>query len=231
MLESEQRYEAPMPAQVKFWNRWNAEYRETELHTVSIEQSITVSSWLKRLERTDLNIIDIGCGTGWLSETLIQFGDVTGTDLSDQVLERAAHRVPSARFISGDFMRLELDSQSYDVAVSLEVLSHVADQAAFLNKIADILCNDGYLMLATQNRPALEKSHIPPPAKGQIRRWVDRNELLTLLNERFEVIEMFSITPIFYRGWRRFLNSRKLRYLLAAVGLSTINRLITFGAS
>jgi hypothetical protein len=81
-------------------------------------------------------------------------------------------------------------------------------------------------MLATQNRPALEQNDIPPPAEGQIRQWVDRDELLTLLSERFEVIEMFSITPQFNCGWLRYLNSRKLHSLLAALGLSAINRFI-----
>ena len=225
MLKSEQRFDAPKPMQVEFWNRWNP-IRETQVETVSLEQSSVVSSWLHRLARTDLDIIDIGCGAGWMCQELTRFGRVTGTDLSDQVLERAALRVPSVKFIAGDFGALSFEPKSYDVAVSLEVLSHVADQAAFLSKIADTLRNDGLLMLATQNRPALEQNDIPPPAEGQIRRWVDRDELLALLGKRFEVIEIFSITPQFNRGWRRYLNYRRLRSLLAALGLGEINRFI-----
>ena len=225
MLKSEQRFDAPKPMQVEFWNRWNP-IRETQVETVSLEQSSVVSAWLQRLARTDLDIIDIGCGAGWMCQELTRFGRVTGTDLSDQVLERAALRVPSVKFIAGDFAALSFEPKSYDVAVSLEVLSHVADQAAFLGKIADTLRNDGFLMLATQNRPALEQNDIPPPAQGQIRRWVDRDELLALLGKRFEVIEIFSITPQFNRGWRRYLNYRRLRFLLAALGLGEINRFI-----
>jgi 2-polyprenyl-3-methyl-5-hydroxy-6-metoxy-1,4-benzoquinol methylase len=126
-------------------------------------------------------------------------------------------------------MALDFASKSYDVAISLEVLSHVANQAAFLGKIADILRNRSYLMLGTQNRPALERNDIPQPAQGQIRQWVDRHELASLLSYRFEVIEMLSITPQFDSGWLRYLNSRKLRSLLSGIGLNPINKLIKGG--
>ena len=225
MIRSEQKHDAPMLEQVAFWNNWNP-CRETQIDTVSIEQSVVASSWLERLSRTDLDIIDVGCGAGWMCEKLVQFGQVTGTDLSDEVLKRAATRVPSARFVAGDFMSLAFAPMSYDVAVSFEVLSHVAIQRAFLHKIADTLRNDGYLMLATQNRPALERNDIPPPAEGQIRRWLDRHELSALLNDRFEVIEMFSITPQFNSGFLRYLNSRRLHAFCAGIGFSAVNRYI-----
>jgi 2-polyprenyl-3-methyl-5-hydroxy-6-metoxy-1,4-benzoquinol methylase len=226
MLKSEQRFDALMPAQVEHWNRWNAETREKEVGIVSIEQANVVLSWLRGLGRSDLNIIEVGCGAGWLCADLSRFGRVTGTDLAEQVLARAAQRVVSANFIAGDFMTLDLDAESYDVAVSLEVLAHVGDQAAFLSKIADILRPNGYLMLATQNRPALERNDVPPPAAGQIRRWVNRDELSVLLGERFEIIEMFSITPRFNVGWLRYLNSGKLNSAFAALRLASINALI-----
>jgi len=225
MHKSEQRYDAPMSEQVDFWNSWNR-CRETQRGEVSLEQSKVVSSWLERLARTDLNIIDVGCGAGWMCENLVRFGHVTGTDLSDEVLKRAAMRVPSAKFISGDFMAMDFEPMSYDVAVSLEVLSHVNNQAAYLNKISDILRSGGYLMLATQNRPALERNDIPAAAEGQIRRWVDRHELSELLNDRFEVIEMFSITPQFNSGYLRYLNSSKLGSLFASIGLDAVNKFV-----
>jgi SAM-dependent methyltransferase len=108
---------------------------------------------------------DVGCGAGWLCSRLTPFGSVTGTDLSDAVLARAAQRVPQAKFIAGDFMALDLGSD-YDVAISLEVLPHVADQPAFLAKIAGLLKPGGYLMLATQNKPALLRNDIPAPKPG-----------------------------------------------------------------
>ncbi|WP_206035695.1 bifunctional 2-polyprenyl-6-hydroxyphenol methylase/3-demethylubiquinol 3-O-methyltransferase UbiG [Roseomonas sp. HF4] len=112
---------------------------------------------------------------------MLPFGRVTAADLSDQVLARAARRVPRARFVAGDFMTLEFGEAAYDVAGSLEVLAHVANQQAFLGRIARLLRPGGHLLLATQNRPILELNRIPLPAPGQLRKWMDRRELRQLL--------------------------------------------------
>jgi len=222
MLKSQQRYDAPLPAQVAFWNEWIKESREQVVGQVSMDQALVISSWLQNLKRTNLNIVDVGCGAGWLCQQLMRYGQVTGTDLADEVIARAAQRLPSARFLAGDFMTLDFGSEQFDVATCLEVLSHVADQHAFLSKIADILKPGGYLMLATQNRPALERNDILPPGPGQIRRWVDRHELSSLLTERFDIHGLRSVTPQFNRGYLRYLNSNRLRSVLSTAGLGAV---------
>jgi 2-polyprenyl-3-methyl-5-hydroxy-6-metoxy-1,4-benzoquinol methylase len=224
VLNSEQRCEAAIPAQVDFWNTWNAEAREAAIDEVSIDQSQTVRNWLRKLGRTDLDIIDVGCGAGWMCGHLLPFGNVTGVDLSDEVLGRAAKRLPTVKFVPGDFMSLSFPEEAFDVAVSLEVLSHVSDQPAFVKKLASILRPGGQLMLATQNRPQLERNDVPPPAPGQIRQWVDRDELSALLSKDFVVQEIFSITPKFNRGFLRYVNSGKLNRAISAAGLGIVSR-------
>src|SRR5262245_2014932 len=125
--------QTPIAVQQAFWNEWNTTAREATISEVALEQADVIVSWFERIGRSDLEIIEVGCGTGWLCPRLTRFGHVTGTDLSDQVLVRAAQRVPEAQFVAGDFMALDFGLARYDVAVSLEVLSHVADQRAFLH--------------------------------------------------------------------------------------------------
>jgi SAM-dependent methyltransferase len=180
-----------------------------------IRQAQVVSNWLSELGNRDLDIIDVGCGAGWFCPELVQFGRVTATDLSDKVLERAKRRVPAAKFVAGDFMILDFGVEAFDVAVSLEVLAHVPDQAAFLSKISSLLRPGGYLMLATQNRDVLERyNDVPPPKPGQLRRWVNSRELLELLSPEFEVLELFTVTPLANRGFMRLVNSYKLNQLI-----------------
>jgi len=121
-----------MALQRSFWNQWNASTREHTFQDVSQRQTEVVCGWLEGLHRNDLDIIDAGCGTGWLCPKLLSFGHVTGTDLSDEVLARAQQREPSVKYIAGDFFALDLEEASFDVVVTLELLSHVADQAALL---------------------------------------------------------------------------------------------------
>jgi 2-polyprenyl-3-methyl-5-hydroxy-6-metoxy-1,4-benzoquinol methylase len=209
-----------MEAQQRFWNQWNADAREHQLQTVSTDQADVVTGWLRRLGKRDLDILDAGCGTGWLCQKLLPFGRVTATDLSDDVLDRARQRIPEAAFVAGDFMALDFGSAAFDVVSTLEVLSHVADQPAFIAKLARHLRPGGHLMLATQNRPVLERyNRIPPPGPGQLRRWVDKHELRRLLAREFEVLELFSITPKANRGMMRIINSRTFnRPIRALVG-------------
>jgi SAM-dependent methyltransferase len=201
-----------------FWNQWNAKTRAIELNEVSRRQGEIVGKWLKDLSRTDLHIIEVGCGAAWLTPSLTSFGTVTGTDLSDELLAKAQARHPNIRFVAGDFMALDFGRDAFDVAVSLEVLSHVADLQAFITKIASLLRPGGYLMLATQNRPVLERyNRVPPPSRGQLRRWVDAEELNQLLRSHFDVLELYSVTPQADHGLMRIAASHKVNAAVSAL--------------
>ena len=226
MLNADQLRDAPLNAQIDFWNLWNAEGREGGIAQVSVDQRDAVLRWLERMGRRDLKILEVGCGAGWLCASLRAYGSLTATDLSNQVLQRAAKRLPDVRFIAGDFMSLDFDSSGYDVIVSLEVLAHVADQPAFIRKISSLLRPGGYLMLATQNRPQLERNDIPNPRPGQIRQWVDRFDLAQLIGAELEVRSLFSKTPQCNRGVLRVLNAVKLHHAMATVGLGQVGRAV-----
>ncbi|MBX9746843.1 MAG: methyltransferase domain-containing protein, partial [Hyphomonadaceae bacterium] len=131
-------------------------------------------------------------------------------------------------------MTLEFEPAAYDVVISLEVLSHVADQRLFLRKLASLTASGGSLMLATQNRPVLQNFNtVDPLQPGQLRRWVDRHELETLIAEaEFEVRDIQPISPRANRlplsliaGHRarrvlRALSGRHAERLLARMGLA-----------
>ena len=145
----------------EFWNTWNATNREGAQGAVSHRQAEVVRGWL--VGRSELSILDAGCGSGWLCEQITSFGAVVGTDLADEVIARAQERVPTARFVRGDIMSVDV-GHDFDVVVSLEVLSHVADQVAFLRRLHDWLRPGGQLMLATQNKPVLARFNRIPPS-------------------------------------------------------------------
>jgi SAM-dependent methyltransferase len=108
----------------------------------------------------------------------------------------------------------------FDVVVTLEMLSHVLDQRAFIGKLASHLRPGGHLMLATQNRFVLQYlNRRPPPEPGQLRRWVNGRELRDLLEPEFEVSELFSVTPRIARETMVWLRSlRPPNPVSAAVG-------------
>ena len=204
-----------------FWNKWNVSREETR-GRVSTEQREIILRWLDQIGRRNLDIIEVGCGAGWLCADLVKHGRVVGTDLSDDVLARAAQRLPEAEFIAGDFLALDFGDRQFDVVVTLETLTHVPDHPGFMRKCARLLKPQGVLMMATQNKTALEKNNIPTPERGQYRRWVNHRELTDLMRDDFEVDEIFSITPKFNRGPLKIVNSERVHRLLRAIGLGAL---------
>jgi hypothetical protein len=80
--------------QRRFWNQRNAENHVTHLHEVSRRQGEIVGKWLKDLGRTDLQIIELGCGAAWFTPSPASLGSVTGTDLSDELLGKGSGSSP-----------------------------------------------------------------------------------------------------------------------------------------
>lgn len=217
----------PVADQVRYWSGWNAASREGKLRDTAARQGYEVEAIVSSLGRTDLAILDVGCGTGWLAERLANCGSVTGTDLAESVIERARVRAPHVQFLSGDFFQLQLPTAAFDVVATLEVLAHVADQEAFIGRLSSLLKPDGLLILTTQNRPILERwSSVGAPGKGQIRHWVDARELRTLLSRHLENVKITSLLPVGDQGFLRVVNSVKLNELLSKlVSRKAIERL------
>jgi 2-polyprenyl-3-methyl-5-hydroxy-6-metoxy-1,4-benzoquinol methylase len=110
---------------------------------------------------------------------------------------------------------VQLPQGAFDVVVCLEVLSHVADQSAFITRVARLLRPGGLFMLATQNGPVLNRaSTIGLPEPGQIRRWVSPSDLRSLLRPFFSILELTSVVPYGDQGFLRVVNSVKLNRML-----------------
>src|SRR4029079_7212619 len=76
--------------------------------------------------------LDVGCGTGALSQTIIasaQPGGVAGVDPSEGFLAFARTRVAQAEFRVGDAQALTFEDGSFEAAVSGLVLNFVPDSA------------------------------------------------------------------------------------------------------
>ena len=92
--------------------------------------------------------LDVGCGTGALTASVLDAGDpiaVVGIDPSPEFVGTANARVPDprARFEVGDARALPVDTDGYDAVVAGLVLNHVPDPAPAVAEMVSAACPGG----------------------------------------------------------------------------------------
>ena len=106
-----------------------------------------------------ISVLDVGSGGGLIAEPLARLGAaVTGIDASEKnVAVASAHAKGQGLSIDYRFAGahdLVKNRERFDAVLSLEVVEHVADRAAFIRDCAGLVKPDGILILATLNRTA-----------------------------------------------------------------------------
>lgn len=144
-------------------------------------------------------VLDVGCGAGLLCEPLARLGAaVTGIDAAPENIAAArAHAGDSGLAI--DYRAGELSTLAgdrFDLVTSLEVIEHVTDPAAFVRGLADMLADDGLLILSTPNRTALSRLAMITIGEGTGR------------------------IPRGTHDWHKFLTPDELTALIEAAGLT-----------
>jgi 2-polyprenyl-3-methyl-5-hydroxy-6-metoxy-1,4-benzoquinol methylase len=215
-------------AQVQHWDTWNSKYRQPE--TIDDEPSkrrmAEVLASLERLRVHSARLLEIGCGTGWLSELLTRFGTVTAVDLGKEIIETAKARNPEIDFRSGDIHTLDLAPHSFDVIVTLETFSHVPDQQAFVRRMSQLLRPGGLLLLTTQNKWVFERRPEIGPAVGYLRNWVDLRTLKRMLRPEFLIDLSTTLEPEGHGGILRIVNSKKVNKAVRnVIGVPAVKRL------
>jgi 2-polyprenyl-3-methyl-5-hydroxy-6-metoxy-1,4-benzoquinol methylase len=90
-------------------------------------------------------VLDIGCGTGALLETIARRSPglrLAGIDLSPAQLAEARRRLPGITLIEADANRPPFIAGAFDVICSLNVLHHLTDPGVHLRTLAS-LCRPG----------------------------------------------------------------------------------------
>ena len=104
-----------------------------------------------------LDIIDVGCGGGILTEPIARMGGlVTGVDAGLENIKIARHHAKQVglkiNYLHELPEELILHEGRYDVVINMEVIEHVADLNAFLTATAELIKPGGVMLLSTINR-------------------------------------------------------------------------------
>src|ERR1700687_122572 len=74
---------------VQIWDDWNLKYRLGRLDEPSKRRLLENGGGMAELKIRDARILEVGCGTGWQSTKLSEFGPVTAIDIGEKIIELA----------------------------------------------------------------------------------------------------------------------------------------------
>jgi len=134
-------------------------YSEKHVHFIDLSVPETLEDLLRKLNEEDkaFSLIDLGCGDGVLLYALYFKGllrnasRVVGVDISKERIERMKKLLPFVDEVVADVQDLrEIPDNSFDIAVSTQVIEHVPDDSKVLKETYRILKPGGYLYISRQ---------------------------------------------------------------------------------
>ena len=91
-------------------------------------------------------ILDAGCGSGRNMLELARHGNVTGIELSDTSVALARRR-GVGEVLKGSVMNMPFDTDSFDLAASLDVIEHLEDDEGALHELRRVVAPGGALLV------------------------------------------------------------------------------------
>ncbi len=216
---------ADIPAQRTYYDRRWTETGDDYANLLQLGRAIAVLEGLRLINQRSPRILDLGCGSGWLTSMLGRFGPTTGIDLSPIAIAKASERYPDIDFVAGDFFEAGLTERSFDVVVSCQVLDHMPDHAGFFDLVWRLLKPHGHFIVVTTNPWPIrrwDQDDFVGFSGGlqPIEHWLTRAQLGAILRERFRIRRLRTLLPGYgNRGALRLLHSARLAHGLRALGL------------
>ena len=181
----------------------------------------------------DLNILDIGCGGGLISEPMTRLGGkITGIDASEKNIKIAKlHAQKSGleiKYIKASPEELGIEKK-FDIILNLEIVEHVDNLNLYIKSCKKLLKKNGLMFTATLNRTFT--SYIKAIIGAEyVLRWLpigthDWNKFVKpediekiLSGESFSTLDIsgLSFNP-FLKKWKRS-NDTSVNYIISSLG-------------
>jgi SAM-dependent methyltransferase len=170
------------------------------LHTVETHPwwwargELTLALLRKHGVHAPSSILDVGCGWGVNIEVLERAGyNLTGLDISRRILELIDK--PDRRLIEADIAQKPPPlHESFDSAISLDVIEHIDDDHAAVRRMADFVRPGGILVLSVPAMPELFSEF--DEIQGHRRRYTP-----ALLRAAFEESGFSLLSTLWWGAW------------------------------
>lgn len=176
----------------------NKKYSEKHLHFIDLEVPKLLEELLKSFDKS-FSIVDLGCGDDKVLWSLYNKGllknaeKIVGVDISGERINRLVSDVQDLKIIS---------DESFDIAISSQVIEHVPDDFKMLKEAYRILKPDGFFYVSTvikkwygfwiywNNGFKLDPTHL--------REYKSEQEFLELLEHNGLTVKDWKLEGIYY---------------------------------
>ena len=108
------------------------------------------AAFIKQLINTKDKVLDVGIGCGELAQAYKK-GPLTGCDISTIMINFSKSRLPECELIVCDAESILVDSNSFDIIVSSELIYYLEDRYSFFAECKRVLKPGGKLILCWVN--------------------------------------------------------------------------------
>jgi SAM-dependent methyltransferase len=108
--------------------------------------------------RQDLEILEIGTGSGFFldfAREVFPKSRFSGVEYDERLLAETASRAPHANLIQGNAENFDLGQGRFDLVVSFQVIEHLYNPGAMLDKVRAHLKPGGIFLVTTPNLSGL----------------------------------------------------------------------------
>lgn len=110
---------------------------------------------INHVDKRDIRILDIGCGTGLSGVALknLGFSNIDGCDFSSLMIEKAKDTDVYQRLFEADInKKLDIETKTYDAAVAVGVLSFAHVRTDALREMLRIIKTGGILVIGLNEK-------------------------------------------------------------------------------
>jgi len=177
-------------------------------------RSISILEAIAATKLTKPKIIDLGCGTGWLSAIVGLFSPTVAIELSKSAIAESSKQYKHVQFVEANIFDWEYPINMFDIAISQEVIEHVEDQERYVEISHAILKDDGYLILTTPNPATLNAMPEEQRTKWSnqpLESYISIDKLRSLLRRKYQINYVTTIILGYgTKGSYRIMNSMRL---------------------
>jgi ubiquinone/menaquinone biosynthesis C-methylase UbiE len=178
----------------------------------------------KPSNKSNSKILNVGCGTGIITNKFSEYGNVISLDYSEEALKFCKIRKIDS-LIRSDAMSLPFKKNSFDSALYFDIIEHLENDRGALEELNRTLCDGGYTVISVPAYKFLWSSF--DDINWHKRRYSKKNLQKLLINSGFQIVKIsyinFFLFPaaVLRRLYEKIFKRKQVDYYIPKVGRFT----------